>query len=381
MADSIKNISSDDKIGQANIEESPDQAKLLERQKQQCLFCKICNKEIPSQIVYEDELFMCVLDINPAAKGHVLVIPKQHIGISPQLSQAHVARLGVIIQAITQALNHGLGFKNMNMLISNGVLAGQRSPHLVIHLIPREEGDNIKIAEETPLTADDVKQLQGLKPLLNKVFIQINQISQGLKVVQSQDCEICRYIKQALAYSNSVSVITMSQGFSRAHLRVVPTSHYTILQQLPIDILTLMLLVSNITSALLFELFAKQGIELGTNILIRNGIPAGQTLNHVSIEVIARFKNDKPILEWKPLDISKADLEEIRTILEEEIRLMMDRFKQQKQGKQVIDKKQDERYSNNKTIENRAVEEKTEPEPSPKKDSKFLGKTPWDRIP
>ena len=62
---------------------SPEE--LQELQRQQCIFCQIISSKIPSKKIYEDSTCLAVLDINPAAKGHLLLLPKEHYAIMPQV--------------------------------------------------------------------------------------------------------------------------------------------------------------------------------------------------------------------------------------------------------------------------------------------------------
>jgi galactose-1-phosphate uridylyltransferase len=63
------------------------QEEMLEQQKANCIFCKIVKGEIPSKKVYEDDMMLAILDINPAVKGHILVLPKEHYPIMPLIRQ------------------------------------------------------------------------------------------------------------------------------------------------------------------------------------------------------------------------------------------------------------------------------------------------------
>ena len=81
---------------------SPEELK--EFQKQQCIFCQIISGKIPSKKIYEDEKAIAILDINPAAKGHVLVMPKEHYAIMPQMPDKEVAHLFKIAKKISQVI-------------------------------------------------------------------------------------------------------------------------------------------------------------------------------------------------------------------------------------------------------------------------------------
>lgn len=111
----------------------------------QCIFCKIIKGEIPSATVYEDEDFKAILDISPAAKGHVILFPKKHTDNLFELDQESASKALLVAQKVGIALKEELGFDGMNILQNNGVEAGQTIFHYHIHLIPRRDGDGVTI--------------------------------------------------------------------------------------------------------------------------------------------------------------------------------------------------------------------------------------------
>ena len=109
-----------------------------------CLFCRIVSKEIPAEIVYEDEATLAFIDIRPTAPGHVLVIPKQH---SDGLHDADPVVLGAVIrtvQRLARVLMQALEVEGFNVIQNNGSVANQAIPHLHFHIIPRREGDGLE---------------------------------------------------------------------------------------------------------------------------------------------------------------------------------------------------------------------------------------------
>ncbi len=125
---------------------SPEE--LAQFQKQQCIFCQIIAGKIPSKKVYEDKHLIAVLDVNPAAKGHVLVIPKEHYAILPQIPDSEVQHFFNTAKDISQALLKALKVSGTNIFVANGLAAGQRSQHFLLHVIPRQEGDGVMQFEE-----------------------------------------------------------------------------------------------------------------------------------------------------------------------------------------------------------------------------------------
>jgi len=120
---------------------SPEE--IAELQKQQCIFCQIVQGKVPSKKVYEDKTCIAILDIQPATKGHLLLIPKEHYGIMPQVPDEVLQHLFKTSKRLSQALLRGLKVSGTSIFIANGQAAGQRALHFMIHLIPRKDGDKI----------------------------------------------------------------------------------------------------------------------------------------------------------------------------------------------------------------------------------------------
>ena len=111
--------------------------------KEQCIFCKIASGQVKSNVVYEDENVMAVLDVQPANPGHVVIFPKEHYSIIPQIPDADVARLFTLAKYLSVATFEATGAQGTNMIVSTGAIAGQGAPHAMIHVIPRFEKDGM----------------------------------------------------------------------------------------------------------------------------------------------------------------------------------------------------------------------------------------------
>lgn len=128
----------------------------------ECLFCAIAEKKIPSYVVYEDEIVLAILDRNPANPGHVLIIPKIHVISLFELDEKVYLHCFGVARVLSQAVLQALGAKGINVLYSFGPAAGQRLPHAFIHLIPRFEGDKVQIVwDREPAKEEDLKALQS----------------------------------------------------------------------------------------------------------------------------------------------------------------------------------------------------------------------------
>jgi len=110
-----------------------------------CIFCGIINGALPSYPVYEDEHFLAILDISPAAAGHTVLITKEHAEDLFTLPDNCARQALPAAKAVAAALKQALGCDGVNVLQNNGTAAGQTVPHFHIHLIPRYESDGVSI--------------------------------------------------------------------------------------------------------------------------------------------------------------------------------------------------------------------------------------------
>ncbi|MBU1199843.1 MAG: HIT domain-containing protein [Nanoarchaeota archaeon] len=120
---------------------SPEE--IAELQRKNCIFCKIIGGEIPSKKVFEDDKLIGILDINPAAKGHTLMMTKEHYPILPVIPLDVAAHMFRTTKQVVKALKDAIVTNKSTVFIANGAIAGQQSPHFLYHIIPRENDDGL----------------------------------------------------------------------------------------------------------------------------------------------------------------------------------------------------------------------------------------------
>ena len=113
--------------------------------KEDCIFCKIANGQIPSKTLYEDESFRVILDLSPATEGHALILPKEHAANLFELSEDLASKALVVAQKMAARMKEALGCDGLNLVQNNGEAAGQTVSHFHIHVIPRYENDGQNI--------------------------------------------------------------------------------------------------------------------------------------------------------------------------------------------------------------------------------------------
>lgn len=109
-----------------------------------CLFCKIAAKEIPAEIVYEDDDAIGFLDIHPIAPGHTLVVPKRHVATLRELPEELVGPVFRAVSRIARMLVKAFAPDGISYGINEGAVTGQTIEHLHVHLAPRFRGDGGK---------------------------------------------------------------------------------------------------------------------------------------------------------------------------------------------------------------------------------------------
>ena len=110
-----------------------------------CLFCKIVGGDLPGQIVAEDEHTVAFMDINPATRGHALVVPRRHARNLLQIAPDDLAATVLAAQRLAQRASERLGCDGVNLINSCGSAAWQTVFHLHIHVIPRYADDPLKL--------------------------------------------------------------------------------------------------------------------------------------------------------------------------------------------------------------------------------------------
>lgn len=106
-----------------------------------CIFCKIAAGEIPSKTLYEDEQFRVILDLGPAAKGHALILPKEHYENIYEIPDETAAAAMKLAKKMAGIMTEKLNCDGFNIVQNNGVVAGQTVFHFHMHLIPRYKDD------------------------------------------------------------------------------------------------------------------------------------------------------------------------------------------------------------------------------------------------
>ncbi|MFB6265910.1 MAG: HIT family protein [Candidatus Nanohaloarchaea archaeon] len=107
-------------------------------EQQQCPFCQLLQAEEQTFDVHESENFRAWLDINPRARGHTMIVPKEHVG---GMEDVPGDELFQVVQAVAAKARQGLGASGVSVVINDGEVAGQRLDHFYVQVFPRFDGE------------------------------------------------------------------------------------------------------------------------------------------------------------------------------------------------------------------------------------------------
>ena len=128
-----------------------------------CLFCKIVAGEVPATVVQEDERTVAFMDINPATRGHALVVPRAHARDLLEIGREDLDAVLAAAQRLAARAKEALGADGINLLNSCGEVAWQTVFHFHVHVIPRYRDDPLQLPwRPAPGDADEIKAAGAL---------------------------------------------------------------------------------------------------------------------------------------------------------------------------------------------------------------------------
>ena len=126
-----------------------------------CVFCQAAKGKAKLEKIYEDEKIIAVLHPRPASKGHIIVFSKTHYNIIEQIPDYEIGDIFKKINKLSIAAFEGVKSQGTNIIMQNGVAAGQEIPHICIHIIPRAENDGINFQwQPKQLTEEEMSTVE-----------------------------------------------------------------------------------------------------------------------------------------------------------------------------------------------------------------------------
>jgi histidine triad (HIT) family protein len=185
---------------------------------QECEFCKIVSDHDPrARVVFRDDAVTAFFPLDPATRGHTLVIPNRHVSGLTELTADEARNLGEAVRRIAQAIYASLTPEGMNVIQSTGVAATQTIPHVHFHVVPRWTGDRMGLTWPTGEAEDGDEQNQTLAairsalPPTNNV-VPAEDRRQHLSFIQA----VITRMSQASSSSKSwlLPIVTLTYGYA-----------------------------------------------------------------------------------------------------------------------------------------------------------------------
>lgn len=122
---------------------------------EKCIFCEIAAGRLPASIVYEDNMTIAFMDVYPASRGHVLIIPRRHFETLSDMDETTGCHLFQVAMRVEQAIRNteALACEGTNLLMNNGTAAGQEIRHAHLHIVPRYAEDTLRFSFGHPKQA------------------------------------------------------------------------------------------------------------------------------------------------------------------------------------------------------------------------------------
>jgi len=143
-----------------------------------CEYCEIVAGKKKAEIVYQDDDIVAFVQEDAITPGQIIVIPKEHLTILEMLPVKTLQKLTSIANKLGMALFDSLGCQGTNILVENGLGAGQKVPHFSMHIVPRNENDGLNLQWQPQQVPEDE---------LQEAFIQIQSNSEGLVVTDKEE--------------------------------------------------------------------------------------------------------------------------------------------------------------------------------------------------
>lgn len=131
------------------------------------VFEKVISGEFEGSFVYKDTICAVFMDLNPLNPGHVLVVPLKPVERLTSLDSKVAGHLFEIAQKVLKAIEmSGIKIDGANVFLSDGEIAGQEVPHVHLHVVPRFNGDGMRVSFGKPFRREDRKELNRIAGII-----------------------------------------------------------------------------------------------------------------------------------------------------------------------------------------------------------------------
>lgn len=319
------------------VEITPEMKKQLEEQKKNCPFCKIIAGEIESKTVYKDDLMIGILDINPSIKGHTIVMPKDHFPIMPFLPPETFNHMFGMMPKLIAALKKSMLTTGANIFIANGGIAGQQSPHFLIHLLPRERGDSIfdmfLFNEERHIEKEKYDQI--INALANNIPMMMNNhFGRNPASWHNGNIQTAQYLQgMKKVYEDEKAFVSVPDNPQcLGHLVIYSNEEENHFENLGYESSSHLFYVASFCATAVFEGLGAQG----SNIVLKTGESDDNPDGRLEIHILPRFPEDGIDILPKPLK-EKPNLDQVAAKIKDETFMIEYELKERNKEEKIID--------------------------------------------
>jgi len=275
-----------------------------------CIFCQIVAGKTKGKVIYQDDLMMGILDINPCTRGHVLILPREHQPVLPLVPEHITKHLFSKMPAMVGAIKSAMIATGCILMIANGAIAGQQSPHFMLQIFPRENGDDLNKYSMGAGQIDEQKKEQAENLLANNIPIMMRRyFEQNPMEWHNGNINIPDYIKEIpgkpIYQDEKIVGLLPKDPVCPGHM-VFYSNEETDFENLSEESGVHMLQAAKTGAVAVFEGLGAQG----SNIILKTGISEDNPDGRMSLHVLPRFPDDGLDLLCKPMK-NKPNLDQI----------------------------------------------------------------------
>jgi len=316
---------------------TPEIKAQLAEQKKQCIFCKLISGEMEAKTVFQDDKTIAMLDINPALKGHTLFLLKEHYPIMPYIPADEFKHYFGLIPGLCQAVKEGMVTTGVNVFIANGGVAGQQSPHFLIHLFPREAGDGFynfmfdKKGESLP--EDKVQMLTHNFPIMMNNHFGRNPAPWHKSSGEKPAFLNSIYQDSTILYEDE-KVLAVLPNFSLVpgHIQIHSKIEEQDIDKLSIEDSAHLFYTASFAATAVFEGLGAQG----TNIILKSGTSDDNFDGKLVLHILPRAPEDSlQKIMWQPKP-PKYDLDKIKSRIKDQTWKVKYKDSSKKEAKETI---------------------------------------------
>ena len=280
---------------------TPEMKAQLQEQKKQCIHCKLISGEQPgAKTIFKDDKTTAMLDIYPFVKGHASFMTIEHYPMPAYIPGDEFTQMFALIPGIAKAMQKATVSRGFNVFIAVGGVAGQQSPHFLVHLLPRDPDDHktqFMFRGTEVMEEGIIKMLAQNMPIMmtNHFKRHPNSWHAGKGNVPAHLTEI--YENNSVIYEDEqVLCVALKKGHGKAHLILYSKDEEKDITRLSQEQSSHLFFAASFASTAIFE-----GLKChATNIILKSGRSADNPSGRLAVHVFGRWQGDGlEKMNWK----------------------------------------------------------------------------------